>query len=285
VLKLLIVEGNTPDTTRAIEAFGGRRQSRLFEDLLGGIEDVTTETLFAADVAVPLPEAEALRGYDGLVWTGSALNLYDREPASERQVELMRRALNGGAFVYGSCWGLQVAVAACGGRIRPNPRGPEYGVARGITLTPAGARHSLLRGRSSGFSALSLHRDIVDPLPESVMTVLAGNDWTPVQAAELRLGDGVFWGVQYHPEYGFDDLAAAFRRYGPRLVEDRFFTDRAAMEATIRCYETAAGVDGSESGPEVSGSAFDPSLFGAPQRALEIHNWLNELRHPARPGF
>ena len=42
-----------------------------------------------------------------------------------RQVELARRALLAGAFVYGSCWGLQVAATACGGRVFPNPRGRE----------------------------------------------------------------------------------------------------------------------------------------------------------------
>ena len=31
--------------------------------------------------------------------------------------------------------------------------------------------------------------------------VLARNVDTPVEAAEIRHGNGVFWGVQYHPEF------------------------------------------------------------------------------------
>ncbi|MCB1129233.1 MAG: type 1 glutamine amidotransferase, partial [Verrucomicrobiae bacterium] len=165
--------------------------------------------------------------------------------------------------------------------VRPNPKGREYGVAREITLTREGRNHSLLRGRPLVFDALSLHRDIVDPLPDSVMTVLAGNECTPVQAAELRLGDGVFWGVQYHPEYGFGDLAAAFRRYGARLLEDGFFAGPAELESTIGSYEEANQAGGGGVCPDLPGLGLGLGLLDARQRALEIHNWVDEVRRRA----
>ena len=43
-----------------------------------------------------------------------------------------------------------------------------------------------------------------------------------VQAAEIWLGRGVFWGVQYHPEYGLHDVAAVIRRYGQTLLAEAF---------------------------------------------------------------
>jgi hypothetical protein len=43
-----------------------------------------------------------------------------------------------------------------------------------------------------------------------------------VQAAEIWLGRGVFWGVQYHPEFGLHDVAAVIRRYGQTLLAEAF---------------------------------------------------------------
>src|SRR5262249_28033888 len=52
-----------------------------------------------------------------------------------------------------SCWGLQVAVTAAGGRVRRNPRGREFGVARRIELGEAGGRHGEVTGKTTGVRA------------------------------------------------------------------------------------------------------------------------------------
>jgi GMP synthase (glutamine-hydrolysing) len=51
-----------------------------------------------------------------------------------------------------------------------------------------------------------------------------------VQAAEIRVGRGIFWGVQYHPEYRLLDIASVIRRYGQILVDDGFFLDTVDLE-------------------------------------------------------
>lgn len=278
MLTVLIVDGNTPETNARIRHFGGRPQGELFEHTLQTEGGFRTEVLFAADGASALPGTERLAAYDGLAWTGSALNLPDKTPAALRQVELAKRALLSGAFIYGSCWGLQVAATACGGGVCANPRGREIGIARNIRLTPAGQRHALMRRRADCFDALAVHRDIIQPLPDSIMTVLASNALCPIQAAELRLGPGIFWGVQYHPEYSLSDVAAAFRRYGAQLVEEGLFADLDAVENTASLYDA-----GDSSQPERARAALDrlriqPELANSQVRSLEIRNWLSALR-------
>jgi GMP synthase (glutamine-hydrolysing) len=51
-----------------------------------------------------------------------------------------------------------------------------------------------------------------------------------IQAAEIRFGRGVFWGVQYRPEYGLHGVAAVIRRYGETLVTEGFFADIAGLD-------------------------------------------------------
>ena len=41
-------------------------------------------------------------------------------------------------------------------------------------------------------------------------------------------GRGTFWGVQYHPEYDFIDIAAVAERYGQTLVTEGMFRDTTA---------------------------------------------------------
>jgi hypothetical protein len=75
--------------------------------------------------------------------------------------------------------------------------------------------------RDAVFDAPAIHSDIVTRLPQGSI-VTARNAMSEIQAAEIRLGRGVFWGVQYHPEYGLHDVAAVIRRYGQMLVTEGF---------------------------------------------------------------
>jgi GMP synthase (glutamine-hydrolysing) len=278
VLTVLIVDGNTPETNTQILKSGGRLQGELFERTLHGMGDFRAQILFAADCSVPLPATEQLAAYDGIAWTGSALNLPQKTLPAMRQVELAKRALLCGAFIYGSCWGLQIVATACGGRVYPNPRGREIGIARQITLTTEGRHHPLMRERPLRFDALAVHRDIVAPLPESTMEVLAGNALCPIQAAELRLGSGRFWGVQYHPEYSLLDVASAFRRYGPSLVDEGLFTNLDEVETTAAFYDAGGSADERCAQEAMDQLEMQSDLAEAAFRNLEIRNWLRELR-------
>jgi GMP synthase (glutamine-hydrolysing) len=72
------------------------------------------------------------------------------------------------------------------------------------------------------FDAPAVHLDIVGTLPADC-TVLASNDLTPVQAAEIRHDGGVFWGVQYHPEFSLAELASILGNLGTIMHEEGFF--------------------------------------------------------------
>ncbi|MFM1943851.1 MAG: hypothetical protein RI897_2833 [Verrucomicrobiota bacterium] len=280
-MRILIVEGNTAETTRLIERSGGRRQSAIFEALLGGLGGLVIETVYPADGGEGLPTGENLAGYDGVVWTGSALNVYAGGMEVERQVELARRALLAGCFIYGSCWGLQVGVAACGGEVFANPLGREFGVARGIGAVGEGCGHPLLRGREGVYEALALHRDVVGVMSEGVMTVLASNPLCPVQAAELRFGRGLFWGVQYHPEYSFGDIASGCRRYGEALVREGMYGDLGAVGRAAEAWVAADSANGEEAARAWEELGVGGAVTDAGYRALEVMNWVDAVRDRA----
>jgi GMP synthase (glutamine-hydrolysing) len=228
--RILVIDGNRAATREQQVAAGGQPTGEGYAQVLQSLAPVSCDIVRPADGEVRLPGG-GLNGYDGVAITGSALNVYDGGPAIERQIELARAAFAAGVPFFGSCWGMQVAVAAAGGRVRLNARGREFGFGRRIALSSAGRGHAMYRGKPAVFEAITVHRDDIEQLPEGAV-VLATNDFG-LQAVELRHGAGTFWGVQYHPEYSFAEIGATALRYAAALIEEHLFADRAELEGFV----------------------------------------------------
>jgi GMP synthase (glutamine-hydrolysing) len=228
---VLVIDGNRAAIREQQVAAGGSPSGEGYARTLESLAAVRCDIVRPADGEVQLPHATGVAAYDGVAITGSALNVYDGGAHIERQIELARATFAAGVPFFGSCWGMQVAVAAAGGEVRPNPRGREFGFGRRIELTEAGRGHPMFAGKPAVFEAITVHRDDIAALPAGAMP-LASNEMG-LQALELRHGAGVFWGVQYHPEYTFDEIAACAVRYGVKLIEDGLFADARDLEAFV----------------------------------------------------
>ena len=279
--RLLVIDGNVAAIRQAQVAAGGQPSGEGYVAVLRQLADIDGDIVRPADGAVQLGEGIALADYDGVAITGSALNVYDGGAPITRQVELVRAVLESGVPCFGSCWGMQIAVTALGGQVRPNPLGREFGFARRIALTEAGRAHPLYRSKPAVFEAVTVHKDDIGRLPEGA-SVLAVSDMG-LQAVELRLGAGVFWGVQYHPEYGYAEIAATALRYGEVLVREQLFADRAALEqfvAELRLLQSQPQ-DRALNWKHGLGPAMqDPRL-----KLAELRNWIElqvEPRHQRR---
>jgi GMP synthase (glutamine-hydrolysing) len=154
MLRILIADG-TPATMQAErETFGIPSNASLFEAALRSHQPhIGCSSINVAD-GRDLPAGVSLEDFDGLMFSGSPLHIYDRTPEVTRQIDFARAAFTAGVPTWGSCWGLQVATVALGGTVRRNPRGRELGVARAIATTAAGRSHPLLAARPSIFDAL-----------------------------------------------------------------------------------------------------------------------------------
>lgn len=269
-LHLLVVEGNTAEVRRLARESAGVTPGEAYAAVIRTLAPGSTVDLCCpADAGAALPAP--LDGYDGLVITGSALNIWKAEPEALRQIELIRTAFDTGVPMFGSCWGLQLGAVAAGGEVARNPRGREVGVARGIALTQAGRGHPLHAGRRAIFDAPAIHADEVVRLPEG-STVTASNAMSAVQAAEIRCGRGTLWGVQFHPEFGLGDLASILRGIGQSLLEEGLFASRADLD---RYVADLVAVDEDVGRTEVASRlAFGADLLDVADRRREIANWL-----------
>ena len=215
----LIAQSELPAEREARRRRAGKSSGETYAATLEQIQPgVATTIVSPADDAAPVLSTDRLAQFDAVFLTGSPMHVYDDGPAVRRQLDFMRRVFSAGIPSFGSCAGLQIAVAAAGGRIRKMPKRMEAGIARRIFPTEAGRNHPLLAGRPPGWDAPAIHGDEVAELPPGA-TLLASNAMTHVQAAEVRFDRGIFWGVQYHPELALREIAVAIAAQVDDLIE------------------------------------------------------------------
>ncbi len=215
----LVAESETADQRDARRRHAGKSSGETYAATLEQLRPDARITIVApADDDAGQLDAAALRAFDAVFVTGSPLHVYDDTPPVRRQLAFMRAVFASGTPSFGSCAGLQLAVAAAGGRVRKMPERIEAGVARRITATADGVTHPLLAGRAPSWDAPAIHGDEVEQLPDDA-TLLASNAVTRIQAAEIRHDGGIFWGVQYHPELAPREIAIALRRQADDLIE------------------------------------------------------------------
>ncbi|WP_085808487.1 type 1 glutamine amidotransferase [Sphingomonas sp. TZW2008] len=279
-MKFLVAESEPPEARDKRRASVGRSSGETFIDLLAAmVSGARIDRAKPADADAPEMSRETIAGYDAVFLTGSPLHVYDDTPEVRRQIAFMRAIFASGTPSFGSCAGLQVATVAAGGTVRPMGARREAGFARRLVATAAGRDHPLLAGRPAAFDAPAIHTDEVEALPAGA-TLLASNRVTHVQAAEIRCGDGVFWGVQYHPELSLGEVAAALRRQADDLVEHGLARDEAAIEAI------AAPIDALDEDPKRDDLAWqlglDEQVIDARLRRTELRNFIDHLVRPTR---
>lgn len=137
------------------------------------------------DVPLPLP-----RDLAGVIVTGSAAHLTDREPWMLRGLEWLRSLTDAGTPILGICFGHQMLGEALGGRVDRNPRGREIGSVQVRVSAP----HPLLPKQQ--LTANMTHLDSIVELPPQAK-VFATTDLEPFAAVEFAPR---VWGVQFHPE-------------------------------------------------------------------------------------
>jgi len=271
-LRFLVVEGNTRGARQAHKDVYGRTLSESYAEVIHKIEqDAVCDIAFPTDEGANLPDAAGLESYDGIVLTGSHLNIYDRTPDILSQIDLMRAIYASRTPSFGSCWGLQVAAVAADGDVQQNPLGREVGIARRITATEAGRGHPLLDGRPSAYDAPAIHLDMVTAVPEDCR-VLASNALSPVQAAEIRRDGGTFWGVQYHPEFSLGELAAILSRRTDMLVREGFCR---TPEEALAYAEDLAALDKDAARFDLAWRhGIDAEVLEPQRRTREIRNFI-----------
>jgi GMP synthase (glutamine-hydrolysing) len=277
-LRFLVAESEPPEARERRRDSVGRSSGETFLETLQSLAPgAFCQRITPADSDRDVPSQGDIGGYDAVFLTGSPLHVYDDTPEVARELAFMRAVFAAATPAFGSCAGLQVATVAAGGRVRSMEQRREAGFARRISPTDEGRRHPLLAGRPAAYDAPAIHTDEVAALPEGA-TLLASNATTLVQAAEIRCGQGIFWGVQYHPELPLADIAAALRRQSDDLIETGLARSRDDVEQQARLVDALAAEPARRDIAWQLG--IDEQVTDAELRRTELRNFIDHLVLP-----
>jgi GMP synthase-like glutamine amidotransferase len=155
---------------------------------------------------------ESLAGYAGVVVLGMAGSANDPEYDPARAV--LRAAVTAQIPALGVCGGAQLLAAAHGGRVEPNPHGPELG-AYLIAKRAAAATDPLFGPLPITPDVVQWHYDAITRLPAGAQQ-LASSPACENQA--FRLGR-LAWGIQFHIETTPDIVRSWARTDAERLPD------------------------------------------------------------------
>ena len=218
-----------------------------------------------------MPKGVNIEDFDGIVWTGSSLNIYDMTSPIKRQIELAKATLDKECNIFGSCWGLQIYVTAAGGTVRKSPNGREMIFARDIKITDNGKNHSMYKNKSNKFDALCSHLDEIENVPNN-SKILATNNHSKIQALSFTKDNCKFWGTQYHPEFNFNILSRILIARKSLLINENIFKNEKHANDIISNMEDI--IDNKSNGEFLK---IGEDILNQKIRNLELENWLEYI--------
>ena len=257
-LNILVCEGNTPEEGKIFQDVGIPTHTESLKESLAYYNknlkiDVLNPCL-ELDLNKIVPQ---LKKYDGLIWGGSSLNIYNNTPEIKRQIYFMKECFKNVKKILAICWGMQVAVTAAGGEVKKGINGSHIGIANNIELTNDGLNNSLYKDKNNKFNTPAFNFDEVVTVPAGTIH-LASNKINKIQSLNFKTGVSEIWGLQYHPEITYEKMISIIKFRKNVLIENknRFKNDE-EINNHIKFIEEEIKISEKNS------------------RMLELRNWLN----------
>ena len=257
--KILIVEGNLREENQSFTDGGIKTHTESLKDSIAYFTDK-----IEIDVVNPSSDKNIsekvtdLDKYDGLIWGGSSLNIYNDTIEIRRQIEFMRECQKKIKKILAICWGLQVAVTVAGGQVKRCTNGSHRGIALNIEINNDGLKHPIYKNKDKIFNTPAFNFDEVAKLPNN-SKLLASNPINKVMGVNFQSAASDIWGIQYHPEITYDKMISLIHFRKDRLLNNNAFVDEQEINNHVRMI------------------AEENKITNKDLRMRELENWLNYL--------
>ena len=257
---ILIVEGNLKEENQNFIDVGIQTHTESLKDSLNYFSNNLN-----FDVVNPSSDNNLdlinknLSKYDGLIWGGSSLNIYNATPEIKRQIEFMKVCQKKVKNILAICWGMQVAVTAAGGEVR-KAISSNIGIANEIMLSEDGLKHPIYKNKSNKFNSPAFNFDEVVKLPNNAIC-LASNKINKIQSLYFNVGDTKIWGLQYHPEITYEKMISLIEFRKDKLIENR------------KVFKNEDQIN-----DHISFIKNEISVSNRAQRMVELKNWLDNIK-------
>ena len=258
-LNLLVVEGNLKEENQNFKNSGIQTHAESLKESLSYFTNDLN-----VDVFNPCSEKSFdkvlsdIKKYDGLIWGGSSLNIYNDCIEIRRQISFMKECFKNIKKILAICWGMQVAVTAAGGEVKKAEKS-HVGIANEIIINDEGIKYPIYKEKNNNFNSPAFNFDEVVKLPNNGIC-LASNKVNKVQSLYFEVGKTKIYGLQYHPEITYEKMISLIEFRKDRLIENRkVFNDEKDVKNHISFIKNEILITDKE------------------KRMVELKNWLNQL--------
>ena len=260
-LNLLICEGNTPEEGKIFQDVGIPTHTESLKESLAHYNKNLQIDVLSPCMELNFNEVlPKLKKYDGLIWGGSSLNIYNDTPQIRRQISFMKECFKNVKKILAICWGMQVAVTAAGGEVKRGVKGSHIEIANDIEITKEGLSNPLYKDKSNKFNTPAFNFDEVVTIPNDAVC-LASNKINKIQGLNFKTGVSEIWGLQYHPEITYKKMVNIIKFRKDVLIKNRNrFKNEDEVNNHINFIEEEIKISKKES------------------RMLELRNWLNLIK-------
>ena len=257
-LNILICEGNTPEEGKIFQDVGIPTHTESLKESLSYYNQNLTIEVLNPCLEINLNEVvPKLKKYDGLIWGGSSLNIYNDTLEIRRQIAFMKECFINIKKMLAICWGMQVAVTAAGGEVKKGINGSHIGIANNVELTNDGLNNPLYKDKNDKFNTPAFNFDEVVTTPKDAVC-LASNKINKIQGINFKTGISEIWGLQYHPEITYQKMVDIIKFRKDALIKNRnIFKNEEEIDNHINFIEEEIKISDKNS------------------RMLELRNWLN----------
>ena len=256
---ILIVEGNLKEENQNFLEVGIQTHTESLKDSLNGFDNHYNFDVINPSSDLNLDEVKnKLPKYDGLIWGGSSLNIYNNTPEIKRQIEFMRECQKQVKNILAICWGMQVAVTAAGGEVKKAEKS-HIGIANDIVINNEGLKYPIYKDKKNNFNSPAFNFDEVTKLPTNGIC-LASNRINKVQSLYFEAGISKIYGLQYHPEITYEKMISLIEFRKDRLIQTRkAFKDEEEIKNHIMFIQK------------------EITVSNKTQRMIELKNWLDNI--------
>jgi len=255
--KILLVEGNLREENQSFTDGGIKTHTESLKDSINFFTNKLELDVVNPSSDMNLTEVtKDLTKYDGMIWGGSSLNIYNDTVEIRRQIDFMKECQKKIKNILAICWGLQVAATVAGGVVKRCNKGAHRGIAHNIKINKNGLSHPLYKNKNETFNTPAFNFDEVATLPNNSI-LLSSNEINNVMGVNFKNGVSNIWGIQYHPEITYDKMISLIHFRKDRLLNNKAFIDENEINSHVKMI------------------ADENKITNKNARMKELENWLN----------
>ena len=259
-LNILIVEGNIAEDSKIFIKAAGSTAADNLKNLVLKLEPSSNiKIINPGDDKETKDALKNISNFNGIIFTGGAMRLNDMSDEIIKHINFATNCFKYNKKILAICWGLQVCSTAAGGKVAPGKNGAHIGIASNVELNEKGQKDLIYKNKKKNFTTPAFNYDEVCKMPDGAK-LLSSDKVNKVMGLYFKSGKAEVWGLQYHPDYEYQQMINLAYERKDRMIKNGNFKDEKDFQNHMNYIKK------------------ESKELDFKNRTCEVKNWLNIIK-------